>query len=431
MVKKVFDILMSDAQKKVRDEVRAFVRDDIKPELLIKMDAKQIEYPYDFVKAAAKKNLLGLRFPKKYGGRGLDWVTEMAACEEVGVLGAGLGCSYVMVSIVGEALNKFGTEAQKQKYLAPIIKGEKVSGEGLTEPRGGSDFFGTISTAIKKGDKYILNGEKRFVAGGQGSDFFLVYAKTDLKAKPHESLTAFIVERNDGVKVEEQYEVLGFRGMGAARIVMKNIEVPEDRIVGELNGGRHIFNAMMVPERLTSGGGMLGTGRATMEVAIRYADKRYAFGAPIKAYEGINFKVADVMTKLDAAWGLLYRAAKTADAANEGAKISHEELRKVVSQAKLFCTEAGYEAVYEAMQIIGGIAYTDVYPIERLFRDARLSTIWTGSSEVMKLIIQNEIFREVLSEPKNLKRNIELDTPGAHKTVEKVYKGDISQYLPK
>lgn len=427
----MIDILMTEAQKKVRDEVRVFVRDDIKPELLIKMDAKQVEYPYDFVKAAAKKNLLGLRFPKKYGGRGLDWVTELAACEEVGVLGAGLGCSYVMVSIVGEALNKFGTEEQKQKYLTPIIKGEKVSGEGLTEPRGGSDFYGTISTAIKKGDKFILNGEKRFVAGGQGSDFFIVYAKTDLKAKPHESLTAFIVERNDGVQVEEQYEVLGFRGMGAARIVMKNVEIPEDRIVGQLNGGRHLFNTMMVPERLTSGAGAIGTARAAMEVAIRYADKREAFGFKIRMFQGINFKVCDAMTGLDAARGLLYRAARMADAAAGGANISHKELRKVISQAKLYATEAGYQAVYDAMQIIGGIAYTDVFPIERLFRDARLSTIWTGSSEVMKLIIQDEIFDEVLNEPKNLKRNIELDTPGANKTVEKVYKGDPSKYLPK
>jgi alkylation response protein AidB-like acyl-CoA dehydrogenase len=427
----MFDILLTEEEKKVRDEVRAFVRDDISPELLIKMDAKEIEYPYEFIQKASKKNLLGLRFPKKYGGRGLNWVTEMAACEEVGVLGAGLGCSYVMPTIVGEALNKFGTEEQKQKYLSPVIKGEKISGEGLTEPRGGSDFYGTISTAIKKGDKYILNGEKRFVAGGQGSDFFLVYAKTDMKAKPHESLTAFIVERDDGVKVEEQYETLGFRGMGAARIVMKNVEVPEDRIIGELNGGRHIFNTMMVPERLTSGAGAVGTGRACIEVAIRYADKRHAFGMPIRRFEGISFKIADVVTKLDAARCLLYRAARMADAVNEGTKIPHTVLRKVVSQAKLFGTDAGYDCAYEAMQIIGGIGYTDVYPIERLFRDARLSTIWTGSNEVMKMIIQNEIFRELLSEPKNLKRDVELDTPGASKTVEKVYKGDISQYLPK
>ncbi|NVM28560.1 MAG: acyl-CoA/acyl-ACP dehydrogenase [Candidatus Helarchaeota archaeon] len=426
----MFDILMTEEQKKVRDEVRSFVRDDIPPELLIKMDAKEIDYPDEFIEKASKKNLLGLHFPKKYGGRGLDWVSEMIACEEVGVLGAGLGCSYVMPIIVGEALNKFGTEEQKQKYLTTILKGEKKSGEGLTEPRGGSDFYGTISTAIKKSDRFILNGEKRFVAGGQGSDFFLIYAKTDLKAKPHESLTAFIVERDDGVEVEEQYEVMGFRGMGAARIVMKNVEIPEDRIIGELNGARHIFNTMMVPERLTSGAGAVGTARAAMEVAIRYADKREAFGTKIRRFQGISFKVCDSMTGLDAARGLLYRAAKMADMINEGAKIPHTVLRKVVSQAKLVATEAGYQAVYNAMQIIGGIAYTDVYPIERLFRDARLSTIWTGSTEVMKMIIQNEIFREVLAEPKNLKRNIELDTPGAHKTEEKVYKGDISKYLP-
>jgi acyl-CoA dehydrogenase len=168
-----------------------------------------------------------------------------------------------------------------------------------------------------------------------------------------------------------------------------------------------------------------------MELAIRYADKREAFGRPIKRFEGISFKVCDAMTGLDAARGLLYRAARMADAVNAGAKIPHTQLRKAVSQAKLLGTEAGYQAVHDAMQIIGGIAYTDVYPIERLFRDARLSTIWTGSSEVMRLIIQNEIFREVLNEPKNLKRNIELDTTGASKTVEKVYKGDISKYLPK
>ncbi|MHA1277750.1 MAG: acyl-CoA dehydrogenase family protein [Candidatus Helarchaeota archaeon] len=427
----MLDILMTEEQKKVRDEVRAFVRDDIPPKLLFQMDAKEIDYPDEFIKKASQRNLLGLRFPKKYGGRELDWVTELACCEEVGVLGAGLGCSYVMVTIVGEALNKFGTEEQKQKYLAPSIRGEKISAEGLTEPRGGSDFYGTISTATKKGDKFILNGEKRFVAGGQGADFFLIYAKTDLKAKPHESLTAFIVERDDGVKVEEQYEVLGFRGMGAARIVMKDVEIPEDRIIGELNGARHVFNVMMVPERLTSGAGAVGTARAAMEVAIRYADKREAFGKRIRRFEGISFKVCDAMTGLDAARALLYRAARMADAVNAEANIPHTRLRKVVSQAKLVGTEAGYQAVHDAMQIIGGIAYTDVYPIERLFRDARLSTIWTGSSEVMRMIIQNEIFREVLSEPKNLKRNIELDTPGANKTVEKVYKGDISKYLPK
>ena len=419
----MFEVLLTPEEKAIRDEVRAFVRDKVDRELILAMDSKQKEYPYEFVKAAGEANLLGLRFPKAFGGRGLEWVSEMLAIEEVGVLGISLGCAYSLPSIIGEGINKFGTEQQKKDYLLPTLRGERIGGEGLTEPRSGSDFFGTITTAVKQGDQFLLNGEKRFVAGGVGADYFLVYAKTDFEAKPHESLSAFLVDRDDGVRVEEEYELMGCRGMGAARIVMENMEVPESRLVGELNGGNDVFNAMMVPERLTSASGAIGIGRAAMEIAIRYADKREAFGRKIRRFEGISFKVADQYMQLDAARGLVYRAAKVAD--------TGAWCRKEVSMAKAFCTEAGYEAVSEAMQIIGGIGYTDVYPIERLFRDARLATIWTGSNEVQRLIIQNEIFREVLAEDKGLKRDVELDTPGAHKTVEKVYSEDPARYYPK
>jgi len=215
---------------------------------------------------------------------------------------------------------------------------------------------------------------------------------------------------------------MGCRGMGAAHIVMKDIEVPESNIVGELDDGNAVFNAMMVPERLTSAAGPIGMGRACMEIAVRYADKREAFGQAIKRFEGISFKVADCTTQLDAARGLVYRAAKKAD--------TGEWCRKEVSQAKFFATEAGFTAVHEAMQILGGIGYTDVYPIERLYRDARLATIWTGSNEVQRLIVQNEIFRDILSEDRTMKRDIELDTPGAHKTKEKVYTEDPKKYYP-
>jgi acyl-CoA dehydrogenase len=347
----------------------------------------------------------------------------MVALEEIGVLGIALGCAFSLPSIVGEAINKFGTEAQKNDYLLPTLKGKKICGEGLTEPRGGSDFFGTNSTAVKKNDVFIINGEKRFVAGGVGADYFLIYAKTDFTAKPHESLSAFIVDRDMGVKVEEEYELMGCRGMGAARIVMKDVEVPESNIVGDLNDGNAIFNTMMVPERLTSAAGPIGMGRASLEIAVRYADKREAFGRPIRNYEGISFKVADCVTQLDAARGLVYRAAKKAD--------TGKWCRKEVSQAKVFATEAGFMAVHEAMQILGGIGYTDVYPIERLYRDARLATIWTGSNEVQRLIIQNEVFKEILSEDRSQKRDVELDTPGAHKTVEKVYSEDPRRHYPK
>ena len=419
----MFDVLLSEEERAVREEARAFVRDKVDRELILAMDGKTKEYPYEFIKVAATENLLGLRFPKEYGGRGLGWVAEMVALEEVGVLGISLGCAYSLPSIIGEGIEKFGTHEQKKEYLLPTLQGKKIGGEGLTEPRGGSDFFGTNTTAVKQGDNFVLNGEKRFVAGGVGADYFLVYAKTDFEAKPHESLSAFLIDRDMGVKVEEEYDLMGCRGMGAARIVMKDIEVPESNLVGDLNDGNAVFNAMMVPERLTSAAGAIGLGRATIEIAVRYADKREAFGRPIKRFEGVSFKVADCTTQLDAARGLVYRAAKKAD--------TGEWCRKEVSQAKVFATEAGYYAVHEAMQILGGIGYTDVYPIERLFRDARLATIWTGSNEVQRLIIQNEVFREILSEDKSAKRDIELDTPGAHKTEEKVYREAPDKYYPK
>ncbi|MCK4566546.1 MAG: acyl-CoA/acyl-ACP dehydrogenase [Candidatus Thorarchaeota archaeon] len=418
----MFEEVITDDERRIRDEVRSFVRDKVDRDMILAMDGKQKEYPYEFIKAAAKENLLGLRFPKEYGGRNLGWVSEMLAVEEIGVLGIALGCAYSLPSIVGEGIAKFGTEAQKKEYLLPTLKGKKICGEGLTEPRGGSDFFGTNTTAVKKGDSYIINGEKRFVAGGIGADYFIIYAKTNFEAKPHQSLSAFLVDRDMGVKVEEEYELMGCRGMGAARIVMNNLEIPETNLVGQLDDGNAVFNAMMVPERLTSAAGPIGMGRASMEIAVRYADKREAFGRAIKRFEAISFKVADCTTQLDAARGLVYRAAKKAD--------TGEWCRKEVSQAKVFATEAGFMAVHEGMQILGGIGYTDVYPIERLYRDARLATIWTGSNEVQRLIVQNEVFKEILSEDRSLKRDIELDTPGAHKTEEKVYAEDPKKYYP-
>ncbi|MGD9396831.1 MAG: acyl-CoA dehydrogenase family protein [Candidatus Thorarchaeota archaeon] len=419
----MFDILLTEDERSIRDEVRQFVRDKVDRELILAMDSKEKEYPYEFIKAAAKENLLGLRFPKEFGGRGLGWVSEIVALEEVGVLGISLGCAYSLPSIVGEAIDKFGTPKQKKEYLLPTLQGKKICGEGLTEPRGGSDFFGTNTTAVKTNDKFIVNGEKRFVAGGIGADYFLVYAKTNFEAPPHQSLSAFLVDRDMGVKVEEEYELMGCRGMGAARIVMKDVEIPESNLVGGLHDGNSVFNAMMVPERLTSAAGPIGMGRAAIEIAVRYADKREAFGRAIKKFEAISFKVADCTTLLDASRGLVYRAGKKAD--------TGEWCRKEVSQAKVFATEAGFTTVHEAMQILGGIGYTDVYPIERLYRDARLSTIWTGSNEVQRLIIQNEVFREILSEDRSLKRDVELDTPGAHKAVEKVYSEEPDKYYPK
>ncbi len=408
------DIFLNEVHLKLRDEVKDFVK-WVDPNLLRAMDAEQVEYPYDFYREAGRRNLLGLRFPKKYGGRELDWVAECVALEEVGLFGCGLGCSWSMPVIVGEAINTFGTEEHKKKYLVPILKGEMVSAEGLTEPRGGSDFFGTNTIAEKDGDVYYLTGEKRFIAGAKAADLFLLYARTNSEAPGHKALSAFLVEKDMGVEIAETYGLMGFRGMGTARIQLKGAEVPAENLLLGENRGREIFNRMMLPERLTSAAGSLGM-RTALELAMKYASMRKAFGAPIRMFQGVSFKIADSITKLDAARALIFTAAKQADR-----DPNSYETRRLVSEAKMFATQVGWEVVNDAMQILGGIGYTQVYPLERALRDARLAVIWTGANEIMQLIVQHEAYRKLMGGKLEKERDIELDAIEAHKIAEKVY----------
>ena len=407
----MFDFLLTDEQRAVRDEVRRFVKEEVPAKMVREMDLGQVESGRWFVEKAGAAGLLGMRFPKEYGGRGLSWVGEMACVEEVGVLGTSLGCAYVMPSIVGEALNLFGTEEQKRKYLAPTLKGKFYSAEALTEPRGGSDFFGATTTAEEDGDFFVLNGEKRFVVGAQDSDWFLVYAKSNPKAASHESMSCFIVERAFGVEVQNIYQLMGTRGGGTGRLVFKDVRVPKENLVGKLHGAYAIFNRMMIPERLTSAAGAIGAARAALEVATRYSTRRKAFGRTINNFQAVSFMVADSAALLDAARGLCFAAASLADTGGDA--------RRLVSEAKKMSTENAWEVLNKAMQVMGGIGYTSVYPIERLLRDGRLSIIWTGSNEVMNLLIQHEYYKEVMK-TSDKARNIEQDalTPDEQ---EKVY----------
>ncbi len=412
----MFEAMLSAEQRRLRDEVREFVR-WVPRQLILDMDADRVRYPREFVQEAGRRNLLGLRFPPEYGGRGLRWEDEIIAIEEVGVLGTALACAYVMPSIVGEALMAFGTPEQKERWLRPLARGEKVAAEALTEPRGGSDFFGTTTVARREGDDYVLRGQKRFIVGAAEADFFLVYARTnpDPQALPHQSISAFIVERGPGVDVEYLYGLLGTRGGGTGRLVFRDARVPAENLVGEENGAAEIFYRMMVPERMTSAAGAIGMGRAALEVAARYSDRRKAFGEKIRRFEAVSFKVADSITLLDAARGLVYGAARSVDADDDPRRS-----RRLVSEAKKFATEAAWQVVNHAMQILGGIGYTSVYPIERLLRDTRLIMIWTGTSEVMDLIIQHEYYKEVLPSRPDV-RDLEGDAPEADREEEKVY----------
>ncbi len=247
-----------------------------------------------------------------------------------------------------------------------------------------------MTRAELKSDHFILNGMKRFVVGAEGADFFLVYCKTNFEPAAHkyQKLSLLIVERGPGVETEYLYGLMGCRGGGTGRLVFRDVKVPKENLVGELHGGALCFHQMMIPERLTSAAGCLGVWGA-LDLAVRYKDKRRAFGQEIRKYQGVSFKIADAITQLDAARALTYMAARAVDA-------NYPNVRRIVSEAKRFATEAAWDVVNNAMQVMGGIGYTDVYPIERILRDIRLGMIWTGTSEIMNLMIQHEYYNQVL-----------------------------------
>ncbi len=413
----MFDFLLTHEQQELQNEAITFVKEKVPKQLILDMDAEKVVYPVDYIKDLGEANLLGLRFPLEYGGRGLNWVDEVGVLEEIGVLGTSLACLYSLPSIVGEALARFGSEDLKQRYLKPTLEGKIYTAEALTEPRGGSDFFGATTLAVRDGDDFILNGQKRFVVGAEGADYFMVYAKTNPEGKSHESMSAFIVDRGPGVEVGHVYGLMGTRGGGAGRVVFKDVRIPSKNLLGKENGATEIFYQMMIPERLTSAAGALGMARAALEVATAYSTKRKAFNHTIKDFQGVSFKVADSITRLDAARALVYAAARAIDSGVPAA-----QGRRLVSEAKKFATNTAWAVVNDAMQIMGGIGYTNVYPVERLLRDTRLIMIWTGTNEVMDLIIQHEYYKEFQTQSQMPKyRLIEEDALNAHLTEEKVY----------
>ncbi len=409
------DLLLTQAQTILRDEARSFTRDNVSRQLLLDMDQEKVHYPRHYIEQLADHHLLGLRFPVEWGGRGLAWSDEVLVLEEIGVLGASLACLYSLPSIVGEALHVFGTPAQKEQYLRPILAGQLTVAEALTEPRGGSDFFGATATMQREGDFYILSGQKRFIVGAEGADVFLVYARSRNDDSGHRSISTLLVERSELVEVQHVYGLMGTRGGGTGRVYFHDVKVPAANLIGREHAGHEIFNQMMLPERMTSAAGALGLARAALEICARYADQRKAFGQKIREFEGVSFKIADSLTLLDAARALVHQTAHEIDRANNSGYI-----RRKVSEAKKFATDTAWTVVNHAMQVMGGISYTNVYPVERLLRDARLMTIWTGTNEIMDLVIQHEYFRELLSSVSSA-REVEIDALNAQAEGEKVY----------
>ena len=255
------------------------------------------------------------------------------------------------------------------------------------------------------------------MVGGEGADYFLVYARTDPDAEPHKSISCFIVDRSEGVNSEYLYGLMGCRGGGASRLIFKDVKVPKENLLGELHQGVRIFNTMMIPERLGTAAMTIGAAAPAVDVATGYTSKRKAFGQPVANFQGVSFQVAEAVTLLDASRAMIYATARAVDE-----RIDDKRIRRMVSQSKKFVTESCQKAAHNAMQVMGGIGYTNIYPVERIFRDLRLASIWTGTSEVMSLIIANEWYKEYWKNKEAGKiRDMELDAAEAEAKDEKIF----------
>ena len=415
----MFDYMLTEEQIKIRDEARDLVK-WVPRQMIMDMDNDTIKFPKEFLKEAGRRNLMGCRYPGKWGGRDMDWVTTCMIMEEVGTLGYEFACVFgVGAELVCDAIILHGTDEQKEKYVKPLLKGDLFAAECLTEPRGGSDFFGATSKAEDKGDYFLLNGQKRFIVGGEGADYFLVYARTDFSpnAKPQESITAFIVDRGPGVETKYLYGLMGCRGGGTARLVFRNVKVPKENIIGRLNGAYDVFNTMMIPERLGTAAMTIGAARPALDIATSYTSRRKAFGQVINRFQGVSFQIAESSILLDAACAMAYVTARAVDE-----DVDMDRIRRMVSESKKFITESCQKVVHNCMQVMGGIGYTNVFPIERIYRDIRLASIWTGTSEVMAMIVAHEWYREFFkTKATRLARDFEADAQEAHQEEEKIY----------
>ena len=413
----MFDYLLTEKQLKIRDDARALVK-WVPRQMILDMDDDKIRFPKEFLQEAGRRNLLGCRYPKKWGGLDMDWVTTCVILEEVGTLGYIFGCTFgVGAELVCDAIILHGTDQQKEKYVKPLLRGEIFAAECLTEPRGGSDFFGSTTTAEDKGDYFLINGQKRFIVGAEGADYFLVYAKTNPDAKPHKALTCFIVDRGPGVETKYLYGLMGSRGGGAGRLVFKDVKVPKENVVGRVDDALSVFNTMMIPERLGTAAMTIGAARPALDIATGYTTRRKAFGKTINAFEGVSFQVAEAIMLLDASRAMIYATCRAVDSG-----INPNRVRRMVSETKRFVTESCQKVVHHCMQVMGGIGYTNIFPIERISRDLRLASIWTGTNEIMNMIIAQEWYREYFKmKEADLTRNVESDAIGAFDLEEKVY----------
>ncbi len=385
------DFQLTDEQRMIKTTVHKWAVNELGP-IQEKVDDEDW-FPPDFFKKCAELGILGITIDERYGGLGGDVLMQTLAIEEMSRICPALAMSYGAHSnLCANNIHKNASDELKEKYLPPLVRGEKIGALGLTEPNAGSDAMNLRTRASKKGDKYILNGSKIFITNGTIADTLLVYAKTDpsLGAK---GISAFIVEKSfPGFSVSRKIKKCGMRGSPTAELVFEDCEVPAENLVGEENMGVRVMTRGLDIERIVLAGGSLGMAQQALEYSIQYAVDREQFGQSIANFQMIQQKLADMYTRTEAARLLVYRAAELAQTATSGGKGT--ELTRLAAAAVLLAAETATWVCDQAIQIHGGYGYCLEFPVQKLWRDAKLYEIGAGTSEVRRMIIGRELTRE-------------------------------------
>ncbi len=380
------DYELNEDQKKFRQNFRAFCEKEIAPR------ATQVDgagaFPKENHRRLAETGFLGLPFPEQYGGGDKPFLTCLLAWEELAracpstFLSSGIGCL-----LPGMAVHLFGTEEQKQRYLRKLIRGEEIAAWALSEPQAGSDVPAIKTEARKEGRTYVLNGTKSLVTNGPIADWVVLVAVTDPRANPAEKMSAFFAEKGSpGFEAGEPLEKLGARGSPTSELIFKDCPIPESQLLGAQGKGLSLVEKIQEFGRLSSAAYSLGVGQGCLEEAIRYAQKRQAFGRPIAHFQEVSFKIADMQMFVDTSRLLLYHAAWMID---EGLEAGTD-----ISIAKLFTSEAATWCASQALQIHGGYGFLKGYKVEQLYRDAKLGEIRDGTSEMQRRTIALNLLGE-------------------------------------
>ena len=382
------DFLLNDEHRMIRETVREFAQKEIAP-VAAHYDETG-EFPTPIIKKMGELGLMGIEVPEEYGGAGLDTLSYVLAMEEIAK--ADVAVSTIMSvnnSLYCHGILTFGTEEQKQKYLVPVASGEAVAAYALTEPQSGSDAANMKTRAMLSDDgtHYIINGRKSWITSGPVADYFILFAMTEPE-KRHRGITAFIVEGDTPGLVRGKVEPkLGIRASATCELFFEDMKVPVENVLGDPGQGFKIAMAILDAGRIGIAAQALGVAEAALEASIAWAREREAFGHKIGEFEGIQWKIADMKTRIEASRGLIYNAAL----AKERAKKTGERYTLEASMAKLFASETAMFCTHQAVQIHGGMGYSKELPVERYFRDAKITEIYEGTSEIQRLVIARQV----------------------------------------